>query len=95
MRHSCFIDSAQFKTETTREPGVVGYDWHATSIRPILNNRVYLGQVVFGRTKTKGFFDKTHVATPEEEWVIAENTHEALVSQELWDTVHQMMNTRL
>lgn len=70
------------------------YDWHATSIRAILNNRVYLGQVVFGRTKTKGFFDKTRVATPEEEWVIAENTHEALVSQELWDTVHQMMNAR-
>ena len=70
------------------------YDWHATSIRAILNNRVYLGQVVFGRTKTKGFFDKTRVATPEEEWVIAENTHEALVSQELWNTVHQMMNAR-
>ena len=70
------------------------YDWHATSIRAILNNRVYLGQVLFGRTKTKGFFDKTRVATPEEEWVIAENTHEALVSQELWDTVHQMMNAR-
>ena len=70
------------------------YDWHATSIRAILNNRVYLGQVVFGRTKTKGFFDKTRVATPEEEWVIVEDAHEALVSKELWDTVHQMMNAR-
>lgn len=28
----------------------------------LLDNRVYLGQVVFGRTKTKGFFDKTRVA---------------------------------
>ena len=70
------------------------YDWHATSIRAILKNPVYLGQVVFGRTKTKGFFDKTRVATPQEEWVVTENAHEALISQELWDTVHQMMNAR-
>lgn len=73
-----------------REP----FDWHATSIRAILNNPVYLGQVVFGRSKTKGFFDKTRVAVPEEDWIVVENTHEALVSRDLWDTVHQIMNGR-
>ena len=30
------------------------FDWHATSIRVILNNPVYLGQTTFGRTKVKG-----------------------------------------
>ncbi|MBR2894100.1 MAG: recombinase family protein, partial [Oscillospiraceae bacterium] len=70
------------------------FDWHATSIRSILNNPTYLGKVVFGRSKTKGFFDKTRVAVPEEDWIVVENTHEALVSQELWDTVHQIMKGR-
>ena len=70
------------------------FDWHATSIRAILNNPVYLGKVVFGRSKTKGFFDKRRVEAAEEEWVVAENTHEPLISQELWDTVHQMMKAR-
>ena len=42
------------------------FDWHATSIRAILNNPVYLGKVVFGRSKTKGFFDKRRVETEEE-----------------------------
>lgn len=70
------------------------YDWHATSIRVILNNPVYLGKVVFGRSKTKGFFDKRRVETPEEEWIVTENAHEPLISQELWDTVHQMMKAR-
>lgn len=70
------------------------FDWHATSIRAILNNPVYLGKVVFGRSKTKGFFDKRRVETAEKEWVVAENTHEPLISQELWDTVHQMMKAR-
>ncbi len=70
------------------------FDWHATSIRVILNNPVYLGSVVFGRTKTKGFFDKQRIATDAEDWIVVEGTHEPLVTQELWDTVHQMMAAR-
>ena len=70
------------------------FDWHATSVRMILDNPVYLGKVVFGRTKTKGFFDKHRIAADESEWVVAEHTHEAIITQELWDTVHQMMKAR-
>ena len=60
----------------------------------ILNNPVYLGKLVYGRSKTKGFFDKRCEDVPEEEWIVTENAHEALVSQELWDTVHQMMKAK-
>lgn len=70
------------------------YDWHATSIRVILNNPVYLGKVVYGRSKQKGFFDKRGEEVPEDEWIVTENAHEPLISQELWDTVHQMMKAR-
>lgn len=70
------------------------FDWHATSVRAILNNPVYLGKIVFGRTKTKGFFDKHRIAADESEWVVSENTHEPLITQDLWDTVHQMMQAR-
>ena len=70
------------------------FDWHATSVRAILNNPVYLGKLTFGKTKTKGFFDKRRVPTEESDWIVVEHTHEPLVSQELWDAVHQMMKAR-
>lgn len=70
------------------------FDWHATSVRAILNNPVYLGKLTFGKTKTKGFFDKRRVPAEESDWIVVEHTHEPLVSQELWDTVHQMMKAR-
>lgn len=79
-----------YKSDYWRRP----FDWHASSIRTILENPVYLGKVVFGRSKTKGFFDKRRVETDESEWIIVDNTHEALVTQELWDTVHQMMRAK-
>ena len=70
------------------------FDWHATSVRVILNNPVYLGNVVFGRTKTKGFFDKQRIEADKSEWIVKENTHEAIITRKLWDTVHQMMKAR-
>lgn len=79
-----------YKSDYWRKP----FDWHASSIRTILENPVYLGKVVFGRSKTKGFFDKRRVETDESEWIVVDNTHEALVTQELWDTVHQMMRAK-
>ena len=79
-----------YKSDYWRKP----FDWHASSIRTILENPVDLGKVVFGRSKTKGFFDKRRVETDESEWIIVDNTHEALVTQELWDTVHQMMRAK-
>lgn len=79
-----------YQSEYWRQP----HDWHATSIRAILNNPVYLGKLVFGRTKTKGYFDKTRVPTGEEDWIVVEDTHEALITQEQWDVVHQMMTAR-
>lgn len=70
------------------------FDWHATSVRSILSNPVYLGHTVFGRTKTKGFYDKSRVKTDAEDWILVENTHAPLVSQQTWDTVQKLMASR-
>lgn len=70
------------------------FDWHVTSIRALLNNPVYLGQTTFGRTKVKGRVKKTKVATDESEWIVVENTHEALVDKATWDLVHNIMKNR-
>ncbi|MGN0522689.1 MAG: recombinase family protein [Eubacterium sp.] len=70
------------------------FDWHATSIRAILNNPVYLGQTTFGRTKVKGRVKKTKVAVDESEWIVVENTHEPLIDKATWDLVHEIMKNR-
>jgi len=79
-----------FKSDYWRKP----FDWHATSVRSILMNQAYIGNVVFGKTKVKGLFDKKRIPAPQEEWIIVENMHEPIISRELWDTVHQLMKSR-
>ena len=76
-----------YKSDYWRKP----YDWHATSIRVILSNRIYLGQLIFGKTKSKGFYNKKRIQAPESEWIVVNDTHEPIITQELWDTVQKMM----
>ena len=70
------------------------FDWHATSVRTILDNPVYLGQTTFGRTKVKGRTKKKKVAVDESEWIVVENTHEPIVDRETWNLVHDIMKNR-
>lgn len=70
------------------------FDWHATSIRVILNNPVYLGQTTFGRTKVKGKTKKKKVATEESEWIVVENTHDPIIDKATWNLAHDIMKNR-
>ena len=70
------------------------FDWHATSIRAILTNPVYLGQVTFGRTKTIGKSKKKKVASDETDWIVVENTHEGLIDRDTWNLVQDMMKKK-
>lgn len=70
------------------------FDWHVTSIRAILNNEVYLGQLVYGKRRNKSMKSKEKVSNPKEDWIVAENCHEPIITQELWDKVHKILNAK-
>lgn len=70
------------------------FDWHVTSIRAILDNEVYLGRLVYGKQRNKSMKSKEKVRNPKEEWIVVENCHEPIISQELWDTVHKILNAK-
>lgn len=67
--------------------------WEKATIRDILNNKAYLGHILWGRFKY--FKDsKTgkarRILLPPEQWIIAENAHEPIISQDLWNKADQM-----
>ena len=70
------------------------FDWHVTSIRAILKNEVYLGQLVYGKRRSKSIKSKEQIRTPREDWIIVENCHEPIITQELWDTVHKILSAK-
>ena len=69
-------------------------DWSKNSVYQILTNPIYTGKLVMCRTKVKSFKNKKLVPTSPDEWITVENTHEALVSEEDYETVQQRISIR-
>lgn len=60
------------------------HDWNGPTVTRILTHPEYLGHTVNFRTGKRFYRDKRH-ANPQEKWLIFENTHEPIVSQETWE----------
>lgn len=70
------------------------YDWNLTTIRKILENHAYLGHTVNGKKEKLSYKSRKVVCNPESEWIVVENTHQAIISAELWELAHSRLNSR-
>lgn len=68
-----------------RHPHVKVMLWNSSSIRDMLTDEVYLGRLLWNRTKCGMDTDKKIVPQARENWIIVDNHHEPLVSKELFD----------
>ncbi len=59
--------------------------WTRTILYKMLNNEQYTGKLIFGRYKVDKIRGKTATRVPRDKWIIVENTHEAIVSDELFN----------
>ncbi len=68
--------------------------WQSQTVRMILNNEIYIGNLVINRHGHRSYKDKTNIVKPESEWIRHEGTHEAIISRDVWDKV-QRLNTEV
>ncbi len=66
------------------------YTWNATTIGYILDRREYLGHTILGKTRRDNFKTKRKTVVNEDELLVFENTHEAIISQETFDLAQKM-----
>lgn len=62
--------------------------WKRSSITKILGNKVYLGHSVRGKTQNISYKSKKRIHIKRNDFIIVENTHEALVTKEVFDKIH-------
>ncbi len=70
------------------------YDWTLCQIKKILSDQTYLGHSVHHRDKKISFKSKKWVHLPKESWLIVENTHEPIISQEVFRRVQELVDKR-
>ena len=63
--------------------------WGMSTVRGILERQEYLGHTVLRKTVGTNFKLHKRKSTAQDEQYLFQNTHEPIISQELWDSVHR------
>lgn len=58
--------------------------WNYTTVKRILKNEVYLGHTVLGKSRKASIKSTKKLSMAKEDWSITKNTHEPLVSEEIF-----------
>ena len=65
--------------------------WTYSTIKVMLQNELYIGNMVQGKRRTSLYDNEARHATDENDWIVVENTHEAIVDKELFNKVRAVM----
>ena len=60
--------------------------WTRTILNKLINNEHYTGKLIYGRYKLDKIRGKTATRVPRDKWIIIENAHEPIVSEELFNS---------
>lgn len=69
--------------------------WPESSVRRILKNEMYLGNMVQGKNTKLSFKIRQCVAVPKEKWYVVEGTHEAIIDKDTFDKAQALLGRNI
>ncbi len=75
-------------------PAEKAYAWTIAQVKSILKEETYIGHSVHNKQSNISFKNKKKVRKPQEEWYRVENTHEAIISEEAFQKVQELIASR-
>lgn len=70
------------------------YAWTIAQVKSILKDETYIGNTIHNRQANISYKNKKRVRKPKEEWVRVENTHEAIISRDVFEQVQEQIANR-
>jgi DNA invertase Pin-like site-specific DNA recombinase len=78
-------DGGSYTPKSASEP----YTWLGKTVEGILDRYDYTGATVNFRTYKDSYKDKKHKTRHKDEWLVFEDTQEAIISKETWETAQK------
>lgn len=75
-------------------PFHINHNWGTVTIKNILDNEVYIGNTVSFKYGTTSYKSHRLMRKSEDEWIHTKNTHEPIISKELWEQVQGIATKR-
>lgn len=70
------------------------YAWTVAQVKSILKEETYIGNSIHNKQSNISFKNKKKVRKPENEWFRVENTHEAIISEDIFNQVQEQIANR-
>lgn len=70
---------------------IKGGNWSAKTVNRIIENEVYIGNTLQGKSITLNYKNKKQIEKDKEEWIRVEDTHEAIISKEIFAIANTMV----
>ncbi len=86
------LNPVSYRRELKGKPINPDSHWSNTTIRNILNNPIYTGDMVQGRTKSYSHKVNKRVPLPKEQWNIVPDTHEAIIDKDNFEMVQSLLD---
>lgn len=74
---------------------IKGGNWSAKAVNRIIENEVYIGNTLQGKSITLNYKNKKQIGKDKEEWIRVEDTHESIVSNEIFAIANTMLKRDL
>jgi len=68
--------------------------WSLRTVMKMLTNEMYIGNMIQNTSGTISYKSKKKYNKPKNEWIIVKNTHEPIISKDLWDKVQNIINKK-
>lgn len=90
-RPSAFVENAEKLYGLTEENK---YQWSHRMVLNVLRDPVYCGNMARNKRPTLSFKNSKRIYIPKSDYIYAKNTHEGIVSEEVWEQVQTMIDKR-
>lgn len=90
-RPSAFVENAEKLYGLTEENK---YQWSHRMVLNVLRDPVYCGNMARNKRTTLSFKNSKRMYIPKSDYIYAKDTHEGIVSEEIWEQVQTMIDKR-
>ena len=93
-RYKCETQNLKYRSSNTTEDNYKDKRWTINSVRRTLTNEVYCGDLIQGKEKVISHKNHKRYRTDKEDWIVVKDSHEAIISRELFKQVHDMIENK-
>ena len=90
LNENNIINPSGYRKFHRKDTNKIGYFWTTSTVSKILDNQMYCGDMVQGKTRSVSYKIHKETKIDKNEWDIVPNTHEPIIDRYTWKKVQEL-----